>query len=93
MGDGERVTFRGRVRWWDPARAAGLAVVDVPPELVDALGGRKQVRVQGTLGGAPYAGSGMLVAGGGYCVGVSQAVLKAARASIGDEVELAIARA
>jgi hypothetical protein len=35
----------------------------------------------------------MLVAGGGYCVGVSRAALKAARATIGDEVDVAIERA
>jgi len=90
---GEEIRFRGRVRFWDEAAGKGLAVVDVPGALVEALGGRKQVRVGGTLNGAPYAGSGMLVAGGGYCVGVSAAALKAAGAMVGDEVELVIARA
>jgi hypothetical protein len=90
---GERVEFRGRVRYWNEATGQGLAVVDVPDELVERLGGRRQYRVSGTLGGAPYTGSGMLVAGGGYCVGVSQAALKAARATIGDEVDVTIERA
>ena len=93
MGETERVTFRGRVRYWDEAAGRGLAVVDVPADLVDRLGGRKQYRVSGTLNGAPYAGSGMLVAGGGYCVGTSAAALKSAGAEVGDEVEVAIARA
>jgi hypothetical protein len=48
--------------------------------------------VTGTLGGAPFSGSGMLVAGGGYCVGVSKAALKAAGVRVGDEVDVAIAR-
>jgi uncharacterized protein DUF1905 len=90
---GERVEFRGRVRYWDEASGKGLAVVDVPADLVERLGGRRQYRVTGTLGGAPYAGSGMLVAGGGYCVGISQAALKAARTTIGDDVDVAIERA
>ena len=90
---GHEVRFRGRVRHWDEAAAKGLAVIDVPAALVDALGGRRQYRVSGTLNGAAYAGSGMLVAGGGYCVGVSGAALKAAAAVVGDEVEVAIARA
>ena len=90
---GERIEFRGRVRYWDEAAGKGLAVVDVPDDLVASLGGRKQYRVTGTLGGAPYAGSGMLVAGGGYCVGVSQATLKSARRKVGDEVDVSIARA
>jgi hypothetical protein len=34
----------------------------------------------------------MLVAGGGFCVGVSKAALAAAGARIGDEVELDIGR-
>jgi hypothetical protein len=33
----------------------------------------------------------MLVAGGGFCVGVSRAALQAAGADLGDEVELSIA--
>jgi uncharacterized protein DUF1905 len=90
---GEEIRFRGRVRYWDEAASRVLAVVDVPGELVEKLGGRKQYRVTGTLNGAPYLGSGMLVAGGGYCVGVSQGVLKAAGAAIGDEVDVTIVRA
>jgi hypothetical protein len=86
------VTFRGVVRHWDPEKNAGLAVVDVPAELVAELGGRRQYRVSGTLQGAPYAGSAMLVAGGGFCVGVSKAMLTAAGAAVGDEVELTIDR-
>jgi hypothetical protein len=65
----------------------------VPSELVAELGGRKQMRVTGTLGAAPFTGSTMLTAGGGLCVGVSKAALKAARASVGDVVELSIGRA
>jgi hypothetical protein len=93
MGGGGQIRFRGRVRWWDEARGAGLAVIDVPDELVPALGGRRQYRVSGMLGGAPFTASGMLVAGGGYCVAVSKAALKAAGADIGDEVDVAISKA
>ena len=92
MASGERIEFRGRVRLWDASKGGGMAVVDVPAELVERLGGRKQYRVDGTLGGASFSGSGMLVAGGGYCIGVSKAALKTAGAAVGDEVEVAIAR-
>jgi hypothetical protein len=34
----------------------------------------------------------MLVAGGGFCVGVSKAVLKLAGAAVGDEVRLVLER-
>jgi len=93
MADGETIAFRGTVRRWDPVKGGGLAVVDVPAALVDRLGGRKQMRVGGMLNGAPYSGSGMLVAGGGYCVGLSKAALAAANAAVGDEVDVEIARA
>jgi hypothetical protein len=87
------VTFTGRVRQWRDDKPGGLAVVDVPAELVAELGGRRQMRVTGTLNGTPFAGSTMLVAGGGFCVGVSRAALKAASAGLGDRVELSIAPA
>jgi hypothetical protein len=57
---------------------------------VTALGGRRQYRVEGSINGAPFGGSTMLVAGGGFAVGASKAALSAAKANVGDEVELAI---
>lgn len=84
------VAFTAKVRRWSEEKPGGLAVVDVPSDLVAQLGGRRQMRVTGTLGGAPFTGSTMLVTGGGLCVGVSKAALKAAGAAVGDEVELSI---
>lgn len=90
---GDSVTFRGQVRRWDESKQGGLAVVDIPADLVGALGGRRQYRVEGSLNGAAFGGSTMLVAGGGFAVGVSKAALKSAGADVGDEVELAISPA
>ncbi len=87
---GTTVEFSGRVRRWNEDKPGGLAVVDIPPDNVAELGGRKQRRVKGTLNGAGFTGSTMLVAGGGFCVGVSKAALKAADASVGDEVRLVL---
>ena len=87
------VRFLGRVRRWREDSPGGLAVVDVPAGLVAELGGRRQMRVTGTCNGTPFTGSTMLVAGGGFCVGVSKAALKAAGAGVGDEVDLSIAPA
>jgi hypothetical protein len=84
------VKFRGRVRRWREDKPGGLAVIDVPAELVADLGGRRQVRVTGTLDDAPFTGSTMLVAGGGFCVSVSRAALHSASASVGDEVTVEI---
>ena len=89
----DSIRFTGRIRRWDEAKPGGLAVVDIPTELVATLGGRRQMRVAGTIAGAPFTGSTMLVAGGGFAVGVSKAALKAANASVGEEVAMDIARA
>jgi hypothetical protein len=82
--------FTGHVRQWDSSKPGGLNVVDIPAELVSELGGRRQMRVTGTINGAPFTASTMLVAGGGFCLGVSKAALKAADAALGDRVELEI---
>jgi uncharacterized protein DUF1905 len=84
------VSFSGRVRQWRDDKPGGLAVVDIPPHLVADLGGRRQMRVTGTLNTAPFTGSTMLVAGGGLCVGVSKAALTAAGAAVGDKVHLSV---
>jgi hypothetical protein len=47
----------------------------------------------GSLNGVPFTGSTMLVAGGGFCVGVSRAALPASEVSVGDEVEVQLERA
>lgn len=87
------VDFRGRVRRWREDKPGGLSVIDIPADLVSELGGRRQLRVTGTLEGAAFTGSTMLVAGGGFCVGVSKAALKAAGASVGDEVHVVLSPA
>jgi hypothetical protein len=84
------IRFTGQIRQWDPSKPGGLAVVDVPAELVPELGGRRQMRVTGTINGAPYTGSTMLVAGGGFCIGTSKAARKAAGATVGDTVTVEI---
>jgi NaMN:DMB phosphoribosyltransferase len=87
------VVFSGRVRRWREDQRGGLAVVDVPAELVPALGGRRQMRVVGTLNGVAFTGSTMLVAGGGLCIGVSAASLRAAAVCVGDDVDMELRRA
>jgi hypothetical protein len=88
----EPISFRGRVRRWRDDLRGGLAVVDIPPELVEPFGGRRQFRVMGTLNGADFTGSTMLVAAGGFCVGVSRAALKAAAAADNQDVDVSLAR-
>jgi hypothetical protein len=84
------VAFRGRVRHWRENPPGGLAVVDIPHDHVTPLGGRRQYRVTGTINGSPFSGSTMLVAGGGFCVGVSKSALKSAGVDVGDEVSMTL---
>ena len=35
----ETQRFSGRIRFWNPDKASGLAVVDIPPEHVEPIGG------------------------------------------------------
>jgi hypothetical protein len=87
------VEFTGTIRRFHEDRPGGLAVVDIPAGSIADLGGRRQMRVTGTVNDTSFTGSTMLVAGGGLCVGVSKASLKAAGAALGDSVRLSIERA
>ncbi len=60
----EPIRFEATIRWWDPEKAAGLAVCEVPAEHVAALGGLRQQRVRGRIGGEEF-GSSVMPAGGG----------------------------
>jgi hypothetical protein len=84
------VSFIGRIRRWDESKPGGLAVVDIPPSLVAPLGGRHQMRLAGTLDGTAFTGSTMLVAGGGFCIGVSRAAMTAAGVAVGATVTVVL---
>jgi hypothetical protein len=51
------------------------------------------MRMAGSLNGVPFIGSTMLVAGGGFCVGVSRAALDAAGLAVGDDADVELERA
>jgi hypothetical protein len=86
----EPIRFAGQIRYWNPERASGLAVVDVPEPQVAALGGLKQQRVQGTIGGSAFVSSVMPAGGGRLALSVSKAMQKAAGAGMGDIAEIEI---
>jgi hypothetical protein len=86
----EPIRFAARIRYWNPERASGLAVVDVPEQHVDALGGLKQQRVRGAIAGAEFASSVMPAGGGRLALSVSKAMMSSAGAGVGDEAEFAI---
>jgi hypothetical protein len=73
------------------AATGGGAAAKIPPDVEAALGGRKQMRVIGTLNGHPIRTSTMPYRGAFY-VGLHKAAREAAGVGIGDEVELELTR-
>jgi hypothetical protein len=88
----EPIRFDGTIRYWDPERSSGLAVVDVPTELVVAFGGLKQQRVAGSIGAAEFTSSVMPAGGGRLAVSVSKAMMKAAGVGVGDVVAFVVTK-
>jgi hypothetical protein len=86
------IRFRAAIRFWNPDKASGLAVADVPPEHVTTLGGLKQQRVHGSISGAAFTSNVMPAGGGRLALSVSKAMMSAAGATVGEEVELEISR-
>ncbi|HSJ00781.1 MAG TPA: DUF1905 domain-containing protein [Patescibacteria group bacterium] len=84
------IRFRSSIRYWNPERASGLAVLDVPAEHVPAIGGLRQQRVHGTFGGAQFASNVMPAGGGRLAMSVSKAMMASAGSAIGDDVEVEI---
>jgi Domain of unknown function (DUF1905) len=82
------IQFTSKIRYWNEDMQRGLAVADIPARFVEALGGRRQMRVSGTLNNSPFSGATMLVAGGGFCIGVAKEALRRAEVTVGDKVTL-----
>lgn len=78
-----RTSFEGVL---ETARGGG-AVVYLPPEVIEVLGGLR-VRVSGTLNGVEFASNTMPAGGGEACLGVHKATLEAAKADFGDVVQV-----
>ena len=86
----EPVRFSSRIRYWNPERQSGLAVADIPGEHIATLGGLKQQKVTGTLGGQRFASNVMPAGGGRLALSVSKAMMTAAGAAVGDEADIEI---
>jgi len=84
------IRFAGTIRYWAPAKASGLAVVDIPAEHVQAFGGLKQQRAQGTLAGAEFASNVMPAGAGRLALSVSKAMMAASHLAVGDEADVEI---
>jgi hypothetical protein len=86
------IRFTGEIRYRNPERASGLAVVDVPAPHVQALGGLKQQRVHGTIVAADFVSNVMPAGGGRLALSVSKAMMSAAGVAVGDVADFEITR-
>lgn len=84
------IRFNTEIRYWNPEKASGLAVADIPALHVAALGGLKQQRVRGTIGGKEFASNVMPAGGGRLALSVSKAMMAAAGVSVGGHAEVEI---
>lgn len=88
----DAIRFSATIRYWNPDKGSGLAVVDVPAQHVQAIGGLKQARVHGTIGTAEFTSSVMPAGSGRLALSVSKAMMQSAGVTIGDAAEFAILR-
>ncbi len=72
-------------------RGGGGHLVEVPPEVVDALGGGGRIPVEATFDGVPYRGS-VVRMGGITCIGIRKAILAQIGADVGSRIEITLAR-
>ncbi len=88
MAEEETRTFHFRAEIVG-ARGGGAGVM-IPDDVVEALGGRRQMRVVGALNGVPYSSSTM-PGPWGLFLGVHKATQEAAGVAVGDPVEVDVA--
>src|SRR5712691_10349566 len=84
--------FRGKVRYFRPEAASGLAVIDIPPAVTKELGGLKQMKVRGKLNRVDYSSNTMPAGGGMLALSVSNKLLDDAGQKVGDSVDVEIPR-
>ena len=79
-----------KVRYWDPSKSPVFAVVDIPADHIEALGGLKQQRVRGSLSGADFASSVMPAGNGHLALSVSKAMMAASHLAVSDDADVEI---
>ncbi len=84
--------FQSKVRYWRPELKKGLAVAEIPNELIKPLGGLKQMKVKGTINGAEFISNVMPAGSGRLALSVNQKMMKSVGVAVGDQVELEIER-
>ena len=81
------VTFRAPIR--PSGRGGGGHLVDVPTEVVEALGGKGRIPVTATFDGVPYRGS-IVRMGGGAVLGVQKSIMAEAGVAVGDSLTVVV---
>ena len=84
--------FRGEVRYFRPAKASGLAVIDIPKDVTADLGGLKQMRVRGTLNSVEFTSNTMPAGRGVLALSVSKNLLDSARLKVGESADVEVER-
>ena len=80
-------TFRAPVR--SSGQGGGGHLIDVPPQVVEALGGKGRIAVTATFDGVPYRGS-IVRMGDGAVLGVLKAIMAEAGVSVGDTLTVVV---
>ena len=81
------VMFRAPIR--PSGRGGGGHLVEVPTEVVEALGGKGRIPVTATFNGVPYRGS-IVRMGGGGVLGVQKAIMAEAGVRVGDSITVVV---
>ena len=84
--------FRGKVRYFRPEKASGLAVIDIPKDVTADLGGLKQMRVRGMLNSVEFASNTMPAGKGVLALSVSKKLLDSARLKVGESADVEVER-
>ena len=84
--------FRGKVRYFRPDKASGLAVIDVPKDVTADLDGLKQMRVRGVLNGVEFTSNTMPAGGGVLALSVSKKLLDSAGLKVGQSADIEVER-
>ena len=80
-------TFRAPVR--SSGQGGGGHLIDVPPQVVEALEGKGRIAVTATFDGVPYRGS-IVRMGDGAVLGVLKAIMAEAGVSVGDTLTVVV---
>jgi hypothetical protein len=86
---GRRHRFRAELR--PSGRGGGGHLIEVPGEVVQALGGAGRTPIVATFNGIPYRGS-VVKMGGTFVLGVTKEIIGAAGATVGDPLTVIVER-